>query len=67
MTECGGINRGEIPRVPQALGDVPEVDPDTRGQKNPISTSTDKILALVQFLMDKTTEPFLKEVTVHGN
>ena len=29
-TECGGINRGDIPRG-GALRDVPEVDPDTRG------------------------------------
>ena len=34
-TKCGGINRGDIPRVPQAPRDVPEVDPDTRGQEKP--------------------------------
>ena len=34
-TECGGINRGNIARVLQAPRDVPEVDPDTRGQINP--------------------------------
>ena len=28
--------------MPQAPRDVPEVDPDTRGQENPISTSTDE-------------------------
>ena len=31
LTECGGINRGDTPRVPQAPRGVPEVDPDTRG------------------------------------
>ena len=30
LTECGGINRGDIPRG-GAPRDVPEVDPDTRG------------------------------------
>ena len=34
-TKCGGINRGDIPRVPKAPRDVPEVDPDTRGQEKP--------------------------------
>ena len=46
LTECGGINRGDIPRVPQAPRDVPEVDPDTRGQENPISTSTDESIGI---------------------
>ena len=35
LTECGGINRGDIRRVQQAPRDVPEVDPDTRGQEKP--------------------------------
>ena len=30
-TKCGGTNRGDIPRVPKAPGDVPKVDPDLRG------------------------------------
>ena len=30
--ECGGINRGDTPRVPKAPRGVPEVDPDTRGE-----------------------------------
>ena len=42
LTKCGGINRGDTPRVPKAPRGVPEVDPDTRGQENPISLSTDK-------------------------
>ena len=42
LTKCGGINRGDTPRVPKAPRGVPEVDPDTRGQENPISSSTDK-------------------------
>ena len=37
LTKCGGINRGDTPRVPKAPRGVPEVDPDTRGQENPIS------------------------------
>ena len=35
-TKCGGINRGE----------VTEVDPDTRGQENPISTCTDQSIGI---------------------
>ena len=42
LTKCGGINRGDTPRVPKAPRGVPEVDPDTRGQENPISLSTDE-------------------------
>ena len=30
--KCGGINRGDTPRVPKAPRGVPEVDPDTRGE-----------------------------------
>ena len=32
--------------MPQAPRDVPEVDPDTRGQENPISTSTDESIGI---------------------
>ena len=42
LTKCGGINRGDTPRVPKAPRGVPEVDPDTRGQENPISSSADE-------------------------
>ena len=42
LTECGGIDRGGSPRVPQALRGGLEVDPDKRGQTNPISTSTEE-------------------------
>ena len=33
--------------MPQTLRDVPEVDPDTRGQENPKSTSTDKSIVII--------------------
>ena len=32
--------------MPQAPRDVPEVDPDTQGQENPISTSTDESIGI---------------------
>ena len=47
LTKCGGINRGDTPRVPKAPRGVPEVDPDTRGQENPISLSTDKSIVII--------------------
>ena len=42
LTKCVGINRGDTPRVPKAARVVPEVNPDTQGQENPISLSMDK-------------------------
>ena len=47
LTKCGGINRGDTPRVPKAPRGVPEVDPDTRGQENPISSSTDESIVII--------------------
>ena len=47
LTKCGGINRGDTPRVPKAPRGVPEVDPDTRGQENPISSSMDESIVII--------------------
>ena len=46
LTSCVGINLGDIPRGLRHPRDVPSVDPDTRGQENPISTSTDKSIGI---------------------
>ena len=37
-----GSSEGTSPRMPKALRGVPEVDPDLRGQENPISPGSDK-------------------------
>ena len=44
--------RGDIPRVPQAPRDVPEVDTDTRGQKNPIYSSESECIVITFLRMD---------------
>ena len=48
LTKFGGmrINRGDTPRVLKASRCVPEVDPDTRGQENPIRLSMDERIGI---------------------
>ena len=51
--------------MPQAPRDVLEVDPDTRGQENPISTSTDESTIGITFLLlflAASTAQFRREI-----
>ena len=57
LTKCGGINRGDTPRVPKAPRGVPEVDPDLRGQENPISPRTEESIGIT-FSEERSDDPY---------
>ena len=57
MAEGGGSSEGTLPRVPKAPRGVLEVDPDTRGQENPISPSTDESIGIT-FSEARSADPY---------
>ena len=52
-----GSSEGTLPRVPKAPRDGPKVDPNLRGQENPISPRTEKSIGIT-FSEERSGDPY---------